>query len=46
MEEQPAADEKEWGTMKREKYEPENKYKVPQLGEIGSSSHYADDTNA
>lgn len=35
----PAAEEEpEWGTMKRERYEPTYKYKVPQLGDIDSST--------
>lgn len=36
----------DYGTMKREKYEPENKYKVPQFGDVGSSTMNTDDTNA
>ena len=37
---EPAAqdDRPDYGTMAREKYEPELKYKVPQLGEVGSSA--------
>ena len=31
---------------KREKWEPEYKYKVPQLGDHGSSTMNVDDTNA
>ena len=39
-------EEKNWGTMKREKYEPEEKYFVPRLGDHKSSSQVVDDTNA
>ena len=37
-EEQAAPDRPDYGTMARQKYEPELKYKVPQLGEVGSSA--------
>lgn len=38
VEEKPKADEVEWGQMKRERYEPQYKYKVSHLGDVGSSS--------
>lgn len=42
------ADQKaiERAESKREKWEVQYKYKVPQLGDHGSSSHEVDDTNA
>ena len=45
-EKKPDPDEKEWGTMKRETYYPDVKYKYKTIGEIGSSSEYVDDTCA
>jgi hypothetical protein len=36
----------DYAHRERKKYEPQHKYKVPQIGEFGSSSHVDDDTNA
>ena len=47
VEEKPKeTEEKEYGTMKREKYYPEVKYKYKNLGDLDSTSGYVDDTNA